>query len=254
MENHNGQQINTLIQKDFFVSVSEKSDKLVTALYMVTDCMSDAEPMKDTLRRQGLQFLTAAKALEHSSAIERGIGAAHSEGLISEIVSLVTISETVGLVSHMNGQILKKEFQILREALAKEKLRTFGVQSDRQRLSGLTLREDMFGEKLEFRAEDSQGHVLYKGQREIMSFIKPKQTEYTAKESQTKKLDIALKINRRNSILKLIKDKKSVMIKDITSVISDCSEKTIQRELLALVAQGVLKREGEKRWSRYSLR
>ena len=44
------------------------------------------------------------------------------------------------------------------------------------------------------------------------------------------------------------------MIKDIVMSITGCSEKTIQRELSALVAQGVLKKIGEKRWSRYELR
>jgi len=31
------------------------------------------------------------------------------------------------------------------------------------------------------------------------------------------------------------------------------SEKTIQRELQALVATGAVKKEGERRWTRYSL-
>jgi len=42
-------------------------------------------------------------------------------------------------------------------------------------------------------------------------------------------------------------------IKDFTKNIKDCSEKTIQRELLAMVAKGVLKKEGERRWSKYFL-
>ena len=42
-------------------------------------------------------------------------------------------------------------------------------------------------------------------------------------------------------------------IKDISEVITDCSEKTIQRELNSLIDNGLVKREGERRWSRYSL-
>ncbi|NBD73640.1 DeoR family transcriptional regulator [Patescibacteria group bacterium] len=59
--------------------------------------------------------------------------------------------------------------------------------------------------------------------------------------------------DRRAQILGLLQRKDSVSIKDVTEVITDCSEKTIQRELLALVESGVLKKEGERRWSRYSL-
>jgi len=43
-------------------------------------------------------------------------------------------------------------------------------------------------------------------------------------------------------------------VKDFTRVIKDCSEKTIQRELLDLVEKGIVKKEGERRWSRYSLK
>ena len=43
------------------------------------------------------------------------------------------------------------------------------------------------------------------------------------------------------------------MIKDVSPLISGCSEKTIQRELLAMVYAGILRKMGEKRWSRYSL-
>jgi Fic family protein len=59
--------------------------------------------------------------------------------------------------------------------------------------------------------------------------------------------------NRKEMILNIIKQNKEVTIRDITSVITDCSEKTIQRDLSALVASGVLKREGERRWSKYAL-
>jgi hypothetical protein len=36
-------------------------------------------------------------------------------------------------------------------------------------------------------------------------------------------------------------------------MIKDCSEKTIQRELIVLVSEKVVKKEGERRWSVYSI-
>ncbi len=59
--------------------------------------------------------------------------------------------------------------------------------------------------------------------------------------------------DRRASILSLLQTKQSVTVREVSETIQNCSEKTIQRELLALVAQGVLKKEGERRWSTYSL-
>ncbi len=65
---------------------------------------------------------------------------------------------------------------------------------------------------------------------------------------------VSVKKNTRQSIIiGLLKRKREAMIKDITPLIHGCSEKTIQRELLSMVKSGILRKEGEKRWSRYSL-
>lgn len=76
-----------------------------------------------------------------------------------------------------------------------------------------------------------------------------------AKESSVnKKVDVKDKKNdRQESILNLLKKDSNLTIKDFVKVIKDCSEKTIQRELISLVEKGVVKRVGERRWSTYSL-
>jgi hypothetical protein len=60
---------------------------------------------------------------------------------------------------------------------------------------------------------------------------------------------------RRKTIISLFKNRKDsrLSVKDVHRVIKDCSEKTVQRELVSMVSDGLLKKEGEKRWSRYRL-
>jgi len=53
-------------------------------------------------------------------------------------------------------------------------------------------------------------------------------------------------------ILDLVRKRKSLSIKEIAAVIKDCSEKTIQRELAALISQGLVRKVGERRWSLYT--
>lgn len=61
----------------------------------------------------------------------------------------------------------------------------------------------------------------------------------------------APKAGRRAAILHFVIENKAVSIKDICMAITDCSEKTVQRELNALIGEGLIKREGERRWSVY---
>ena len=67
-----------------------------------------------------------------------------------------------------------------------------------------------------------------------------------------------LKGQRQKDILSIIKaGSNGATITDIkinaTDLIASCSEKTIQRELIGMLKNGVLKKTGEKRWSRYFL-
>jgi hypothetical protein len=55
---------------------------------------------------------------------------------------------------------------------------------------------------------------------------------------------------RIKTVLEAVPD---ATIKDIAEVITDVSEKTIQRELNSLIEKGQVIRQGERRWSKYSL-
>lgn len=59
--------------------------------------------------------------------------------------------------------------------------------------------------------------------------------------------------DRRDRIKTIIEAKGEATIKDISEIITDCSEKTIQRELNAMIAENIVKRQGERRWSTYLL-
>jgi predicted HTH transcriptional regulator len=58
---------------------------------------------------------------------------------------------------------------------------------------------------------------------------------------------------REVMILDILKNKGEVGIRDITSIIRGVSSKTVQRDLNVLLSRGLLKKTGERRWSKYSL-
>ena len=59
--------------------------------------------------------------------------------------------------------------------------------------------------------------------------------------------------DRAERIKTVLEAKPQASVKDIAEVITDVSEKTIQRELNSLIEKGQVVREGERRWSRYSV-
>jgi hypothetical protein len=68
----------------------------------------------------------------------------------------------------------------------------------------------------------------------------------------------ALKKERRDQVKDIVsKNSNGVTITDIRrfayGTLATCGEKTLQRELIAMVKDGILKKTGEKRWSRYFL-
>lgn len=58
---------------------------------------------------------------------------------------------------------------------------------------------------------------------------------------------------RVDRIKTVLEAKGEATIKDIAEVITDCSEKTIQRDLNSLIESGEVIRHGERRWSRYQI-
>lgn len=95
-------------------------------------------------------------------------------------------------------------------------------------------------------AFDGSGHgVSLRMGRALVSDASTKRQQNDRKQEVQK--------DRRAVILGILQKKDSITVKDVSNVIRDCSEKTLQRELLALVTQGVLVKEGERRWSTYRI-
>jgi DeoR/GlpR family transcriptional regulator of sugar metabolism len=61
-------------------------------------------------------------------------------------------------------------------------------------------------------------------------------------------------LNDRTSRIRTVLDAKpNATIKDLSEIITDVSSKTIQRDLNSLIESGEVIRQGERRWSTYSV-
>lgn len=196
--------------------IYQKAGKIASAIYLITSFFNDQEPLKWKLR--ALSSSLISEVVKDKSITAR------------EILSLFSVAKTAGLVSEMNSDILIHELSKFRQEVEKPL-------------------------DLAFFSETTADKILL-SEPSKTEYIKDKSTENKTIERPTLKKFGAVSVkksSRQSVIIAILKRKKEIMIKDVSPLISGCSEKTIQRELSTMVRSGVLKKIGEKRWSRYSL-
>jgi hypothetical protein len=209
--------------------LAERVSKLVSALYLVTSLVPEGDPLRAELRKVGVALVS------DMTKVSSGVRTAARES-VSVILSLLELSRSAGVVSVMNADLLHGKFSELLSALS-----THGRGSVGQ--SALSLLSDSFSspvkDTIEARAQASarKGHAL-----------PLRRPAVHASRGVTSGDD-----SRRAKIVTFIKDKERVSIKEVSRILPGLSEKTVQRELLDLVRTGVLNKEGERRWSVYTL-
>ncbi len=273
----------TLKDSQFSISYS-RSSNLIKALFMVTDIMDKDESVRQKLRVLGTDILSDIytyffnpNAKKLSVINPNG----HIDSLVnkvSQVLSFLDISSSVGLISEMNFSILNREFLKLLNAINEydENRKSFSQEST---LASLFKEEESEQKNYSIRHIQptrigvQKGSTLLKAlsdkmthhsSRTVKSFSDEKSTTQrtsftTGKDVLKETIDFdLLKKQRRFEIIKVIKDSTDgASITDIMNKndgsLKSVSEKTLQRELVAMVADGVLKKSGSKRWSRYFL-
>lgn len=241
--------IKSLANMPTYNFVNKKTEKLVTALYLVSDCMEDDDALRGKIRLLGVQLLSDIYKLSTLSPLEKHSYISTLITRIYEITSFIEISYNIGFISEMNTSILKKEFSILltelRDNQSKDKHFTFTLD---QKMFAINPEPNLPEENI---LNNYRGNSEVKDKASFMGNRSPLQNSLPLKKPNSNFTNLADRQDRTKKILSLIKDKKEVSIKDVSLAFTDCSEKTIQRELNTLVSKGQIKKTGLKRWSRY---
>jgi len=199
--------------------VFKKTEKIVAALYLVSNIIKDKEPIKWKIREKSMTLMSAVLILNDDQSLDKDFAVRTMFSDVLEILSTLSLAHMSGLVSSMNYEILRAEIEKMMTVLKDN------VTLERE-AKGYVLSESFFKENI----------------------VSSKEIVKDINQSAPKKN------NRQDVILGLLKTRSNLTIKDVAQVVTDCSEKTIQRELIDLVEKGLVKREGERRWSRYSLK
>jgi hypothetical protein len=262
MEHKKDKNLDSLIRNNVFYGnnllsyVHKKGVKISKAIYLVTDIIKDTEPLKWSMREVATELVLVKDNQDAKrAALTMGVR-------IANLKTLVLLANFAKALSDMNTHILVKECDDLLFSIAE----IDGFSSDY-----LSLERDFFSveyathpspflsvmaqEKAGDKPQFFKGHVKDNNQDMSLSSDSSRivKKDFT-RNAETQILKDRMKSDRTSQIIDIIKSKGEVTIKDISSLIRDCSEKTIQRELLGLLVQDKIKRTGDRRWSKYSLK
>ncbi len=264
--------------KTFFFCY-KKLNKLLKAIIILTKDNKDEFLIKDTVGAaisivdNNIKFFIGGSEFYRNLVIEKMlmifsqiealsindfISTNNAQILISEYGSVANIVSKADVLSHKNSREkeLKNEYfnevslgnleSKIKESLERNERPIESIKDSIKDIN-LSYKHDFNNEFRKISLNKSYANKKDKNQKTSES----SNSRVVSKlKNQNKEKDTS---ERTKSILNIIRDNKSVTIKDVSNIVSDISEKTIQRELSSLVISGVLRREGERRWSRYSL-
>lgn len=275
-------------EDQYLLFLFKKTERVVAALYVVTSFFMDIEPLKWKIRDSGTCLLKYTLSFTERAMVRSKESLSDTLAEIAHLLSLLDLAYVANLLSPMNFSIVKKELEsmvgiieggwripgassspaIFQESFFGIPKAIFSDTKEGRNEAVVPLSQNV-GQRRDTEAllhslgdferfEKSQKDI-YKGQTGAGFNVLNKRTPISAKKTQrisgqrqiTRLLSNQIKEGRKQSILMILKQGNSATTKDLSTSISGCSEKTIQRLLIEMVQGGVLKREGKRRWSRY---
>jgi len=225
----------------FVLFFRKKAEKMTAAVYFVTDLLSEREPLKWSLRDRCLGLF--ANVLSFGS--KKSVAILKAD--VSDILSLLYVARSARVLSEMNGRLLEDVCRELRSLLDevenKTKLTDSLFDVPRPQRQSFTKDQEQRGDLYETSTS------LYDMSFKSSSASAPQQRP--SKQTQQKSGSPVHK--RKEQIVNVLKVKGTATIGDIKKVIEGVSDKTLQRDVTSLVEEGVLTKEGDRRWTTYSL-
>lgn len=220
-----------LVQDDsYYKYIFKKTEKVVSVIFYVSNSREKdthtervIEDVLDTARVAHNQVLKTLEIRSHL-AEEALRDAAHS---LIALDSKLRVASSVGAISAEVLHVLVVEIDGILRGINKYLVRTSAF------------------DDLDYKVSTTPSSAP---ERQSRTVGQPKPFVSEAHESSGAKDN-----DRRERIKVVLSAKGEATIKDITDIISDVSSKTIQRELNAMIEDNLIKRHGERRWSKYSL-
>lgn len=218
-----------------------RSERMVSALYLLTNHIPASEDARSSLRSHANELLEHVLSLKDDMRSSQSMAVQSVISNIRHLISLVRVLTIAGYISIANAETM---------VAALDDLGNFLLTSQRSILSeNITIHRDELMDIRETRPRAVQ-HV--KDSREVSVITDSQLVTDRGMSAAVRGASDTLSVRVQN-ILDILRTGGNLGIKDIVANLPEYSEKMIQRELLTLVRDGRVKKTGLKRWSRYSV-
>jgi hypothetical protein len=220
------------------VFIYKKAERLAKAIHLINPAFRDSPSLHSRLDEVVAGLINAA-------IVPFGTARVKLSRELLALSSVLAIARTGGLLSSMNIELITREaHSLLQEvSLYEEPLLSLEDSLSLSDIAKKALKNETLPNVR------PQGNARSPVRKEPSD--RPARVKGHIKDTEGVN-DIRIK-DRREAVMSVIKNKGTTSIKDISTVIRGVSEKTIQRELLTLISEGLVIKSGERRWSTYSL-
>jgi hypothetical protein len=214
-------------KESHFIGIYSKSRALVAAIFLMSNLIDEKEILRTKIRNLALNLVSMSVELkdiisDHSN--NKTIGDLEKCSL--ELMSLLDVASLSGLLSKMNADILKEEFQNFNIELGKfwEKFESEKINVVKEAFTGSAPVFPLVSDPNLLKHDNPTiSHPLHLNEGKKPSVAEP------SNGNGYRRKDL-----RKNTILNFIKGHNNASIKDIVPHVVGCSEKTIQREIIEL--------------------
>ncbi|MEK7086323.1 MAG: hypothetical protein AAB951_00875 [Patescibacteria group bacterium] len=230
---------NNIFEKDIRrVFIYKKAERLAKALHLIAPAFAESISLRNRIDAIAIGLIDAA-------VLPPGVARTALSRELLALSSVLSIARTGRLLSTMNTELISHEVHVLlQEIAAYEAPRLF--LDDTPTLSSIA-KGAQRRNSLQDASGDAQKHTT---QRPLVKHRPSPTSKGQVKDTDVPSAHIK---DRQEAVLSVIRSNGSVSIKGISTMIRGVSEKIIQRELSALIESGIVTKQGERRWSTYSL-
>jgi len=231
--------------------IIKKTHRVSIALTIVSKCLLDHDPFKNKLRGIASELVSHTATFHKKGSLDKEIAFDNIEDQLLLAETYLFTLWSVGEISEKNYSLVSGAIRFIVAELKKntspygEKTTSFGGAGTGGRA---LVDESWMSEFGGGKSDTTPSPEVKMSDRKQSS---DKGVSYTPSIKTEPHSTSNEKTQRINKIMSFIKDKGEVGIKDIMSLIPDVAGKTLQRDLQYLIDNSQIRREGDKRWTRY---